>query len=258
MSLSSLLSDFNSPSFIKEYVNNVTVYWYDEDFAQSRYPPGQKISQACTLICLLVAQRISEAGFYIRDIESNPEISNYIAKAMIEGNATHARIVKNGLVAHPYLSIEEALKHGGNKLIIMKEWTFQVFHERIERGLHKNISNFLHKWYASPKSNNLFMFLITCGRTVLFIFQENTNIVTFFDSHNHQINPRTTRGLVLAQTTIDKLKYLCKWYIEDILNQCCNMKSDQYELAFLYPNDSKCCGCNFNCSCGSYCNQHIQ
>ncbi|XP_076282748.1 uncharacterized protein LOC143210106 [Lasioglossum baleicum] len=260
MSLSSSTSsDHNYPSFIKEYVDNVTIYWYNEDFAQSRYPRGQRISKACTLICLLVAQRISATGLSIYDIESTPEVTNYIAEAMVEGNATHAWIVKNGLVSHPYLSTEEALRHGGDRLSILKEWTFQVFHDKIERSLYHNINNFLHKWYASSKSNNLFMLLITCGRTVLFIFQENTNTVTFFDSHNHQMNSRSIRGLVVAQTAIEKLQYLCKWYIEDILNQCYNIKSEQYELAFLYPKDNiKCCGCNFPCSCTSFCHRHIQ
>ncbi|XP_015431292.1 PREDICTED: uncharacterized protein LOC107187663 [Dufourea novaeangliae] len=257
LSSSSSQSDSHFPSYIKEHVGNyVSVYWYDEEFSQSRYPPGQKISKACTLICLLVAQRITEKGLLIYDVETSPEITNHIAEAMVEGNATHAWIVKNGLVSHPYLSTEEALRLGGQSLSILQEWTFEVFYERIERGLHQHISNFLSKWYASPKSQNLFMLLITCGRTVLFIFQEKTYMVTFFDSHSHNTITRANRGLVIAQTTIDKLQLLCKWYIEDILNKCYNMKADQYELAFLYPKDTECCGCGSSCTCGNHCKMH--
>ncbi|XP_076228983.1 uncharacterized protein LOC143175172 [Nomia melanderi] len=254
--LPSLIIDSHFPSYIKEYVyNNVTVYWYNEEFAQSRYPPGQRVSKACTLICLLVAQLISETGLLIYDVDTTSEITNYIAKAMIEGNAIHAWIVKQRLVSHPYLSTDEALRHGGDRLNILKEWTFQLFYERIEKGLYQNISHFLQKWYALPKSKNLFMLLITCGRTVLFIFQENTHMVTFFDSHSHQINARSNRGLVIAQTTIDKLQFLCKWYIENILNKYYNMESNQqYELAFLYPKDTDCCGCNSPCTCSNFCN----
>lgn len=36
---------------------------------------------------------------------------------------------------------------------------------------------FLHEWYKAPKSHTLFMLLITCGRTILFIFQEGTHKV---------------------------------------------------------------------------------
>ncbi|XP_076639874.1 uncharacterized protein LOC143351806 [Colletes latitarsis] len=258
MSLSSTSStDSHFPSYIKEcFDNGVTVYWYNEEFSQSRYPPGQKISKACTLICLLVAQRVSETGLLIYNVDTCPEITAHVAEAMVEGNATHAWIVKKGLVSNPYLSTEEALKLGGQSLEILTEWTFQVFYEKIERGLYQHINNFLHKWYGSPKSKNLYMLLITCGRTVLFIFQESTYMVTFFDSHSHNSIANPNRGLVIAQATIDKLKLLCDWYIEEILNKCCNTKANQYELAFLYPDDKACCGCSSSCTCGNHCKKH--
>lgn len=55
---------------------------------------------------------------------------------------------------------------------------FNIFHEEIETSLYKNINIFLYEWYKAPKSNALFMLLITCGRTILFIFQESTNKVS--------------------------------------------------------------------------------
>jgi len=57
---------------------------------------------------------------------------------------------------------------------------FNIFHEEIETNLYKNINIFLHEWYKTPKSHTLFMLLITCGRTILFIFQENTSKVSNF------------------------------------------------------------------------------
>lgn len=37
------LFDGNFPTFVKETVKGViNVYWYDIEFSQSRYPPGQK------------------------------------------------------------------------------------------------------------------------------------------------------------------------------------------------------------------------
>lgn len=41
---------------------------------------------------------------------------------MIEGNTIHAWIVKKGLVSHPYLSTEEALRLGGKSLSLLREW----------------------------------------------------------------------------------------------------------------------------------------
>ncbi|XP_012167855.1 uncharacterized protein LOC105666124 [Bombus terrestris] len=253
MSLSLLLNSYLS-SYTKNYFeNNVKVLWYNQEFSQSRFPPGQTISEACTLICLLVAQRISQTGLIIYDAEKSPKLIAIIAEAMIEGNTIHAWIVKKGLVSHPYLSTEEALRLGGKSLSLLREWTFQVFHEKIQRGLYQHISNFLHKWYLAPKSKNLFMLLITCGRTVLFIFQEKTYMVTFFDSHSHSTITNPNRGLVIAQTYIENLEHLCNWYTKDILNKCYNTKANQYELAFLYPSNSPCCGCDPVCNCGNHC-----
>ncbi|XP_076548369.1 uncharacterized protein LOC143306078 [Osmia lignaria lignaria] len=251
------LFDENFPSYIKSYYEStVKVLWYDQEFSQSRYPPGQKISKACTLICLLVAQFISKTELLIFDVEGCSKIIDIIAQAMIEGNAIHTWSIKEGLISHPYLSTEEALRLGGRDLSLLTEWTFQVFYERIEIGLYQNISSFLHNWYRIAKSKNLFMLLITCGRTVLFIFQEETYKVTFFDSHSHNTITNSRRGLVIAQANIDQLELLCDWYIEDILNKCDDVEANQYELAFLYPNNASCCGCNSLCNCGNCCKKH--
>ncbi|XP_076398056.1 uncharacterized protein LOC105663654 isoform X1 [Megachile rotundata] len=247
----------NFPTYTKDYFDsNVKVLWYNPEFSQSRYPPGQKVSKACTLICLLVAQLISQTELLVDDIERCHKIISIIAEAMIKGNAIHTWSIEEGLISHPYLSTEEALKIGGRNLYLLREWTFQVFYERIEKGLFLHISRFLHKWYKLAKSKNLFMLLITCGRTVLFIFQEETYMVTFFDSHSHNAVTNPRRGLVIAQTSIDQLEHLCHWYIEDVLNNCYNAEADQYELAFLYPYNASCCGCNSLCNCGNCYEKH--
>ncbi|KAK2578922.1 hypothetical protein KPH14_011131 [Odynerus spinipes] len=233
------------PTFVKDSFNNdVNLYWYHPKFSQSRYPPGQGISNACTLICLLVAQRICQTGLLICNIENCPELTIIMAEAMVEGNATHAWIISQKLIPHTYLNTEEALKYGGRSLTMLKEWKFHVFHDKIERSLYKNIKTFLLEWYTDPKSTNLFMLLITCGRTVLFIFQEVTYKVTLFDSHGHSTIKHPNRGLVVAQTSIDTLESLCNWYSHEIVNNCYNMQANQYELAFLYPDSlCKCSSC---------------
>ncbi|KAG7205322.1 hypothetical protein KM043_007324 [Ampulex compressa] len=194
------LSGRHFPSYTKtRYENEVEVCWYHEDFSQSRYPPGQELSKACTLICLMVAQRISLTKLLIHDIEKCPEFDIIMAESIAEGNATHARIISQGLVPHPYLNTEEALKFGGRKMSLLREWTFRVFNEIIGKSLYKNIRYFLHEWYASSKAKTLFMLLITCGRTVLFIFQEPTDKIILFDSHSHRTAKNLNRGLVVAQ-----------------------------------------------------------
>ncbi|XP_015173146.1 PREDICTED: uncharacterized protein LOC107064683 [Polistes dominula] len=242
MTLPPLFSHY-FPTFVKDtYNNEVNLYWYHPEFSQSRYPPGQGISEACTLICLLVAQRVSQGNILINNVDTCPELSVIMAEAMVEGNATHAWIISQKLIPHPYLNTEEALKYGGRSLTMLKEWKFHVFHEKIETSLYTNIKSFLIDWYKDPLSTNLFMLLITCGRTVLFIFQEITYKVILFDSHGHSTVKHPNRGLVVAQTSIDKLESLCDWYNHEIVNNCYNMQSYQYELAFLYPENV--CKCN--------------
>ncbi|XP_071630863.1 uncharacterized protein [Temnothorax longispinosus] len=248
------LFSYHFPSYVKECFNNeVDILWYHPEFTQSRYPPGQKISEACTLICLLVAVRISRGNLSIYDIENCPRLNIIMAEAMIEGNTTHAWLVKKRLISHPYLNTEDALKHGGKSLNILKEWKFNIFHEEIETSLYKNINTFLYEWYKVPKFHTLFMLLITCGRTILLIFQENTSKVTLFDSHSHTVN-NLNHGLVIAQTTIDRLESLCNWYIQDVLKNCYNTQANKYELAFLYSYDAQCSGHNgISCECKKSC-----
>ncbi|XP_043284047.1 uncharacterized protein [Venturia canescens] len=231
--------------------NQVDVYWYQQDFAQSRYPPGQCVSEACTLICLLVAQRICQTGLILWNVNNCSKLNIIIAEAILEGNRTHAWIVRNGLIPHPYLNTNEALQFGGKRLKTLTEWKFRVYRESIEKALCKNIESFLHEWYQKPKAETLFMLLITCGRTVLFIFQEQTYKVTLFDSHGHSTPRNGDQGLVIAQTTMEKLQYLCDWYIEAVLYNCFNVQAHQYELAFLHENcRPSCCKDNLLCNCG--------
>ncbi|XP_074110394.1 uncharacterized protein LOC141534748 isoform X1 [Cotesia typhae] len=233
---------FNSkfPSFVKDcQVKDIQVYWYSPKFSQSRYPPGQFSSEACTLICLLVAQRICHERLRLWSVEKCPRLMISVAESIIEGNKTHAWIIKRALVTYRYLSVDEALKFGGKRLATLKEWKFKIFKEDIKM-MYRNIQDFLQLWYQKPKSENLVMLLITCGRTVLFLFQESINKITLFDSHGHVRWKSFCRGLVIAQAKIEKLQNLCNWFINDVLYNCFNLQPSQYELAFLY-----------------YCHQHL-
>lgn len=80
------------------------------------------VSEACTIICLLVAQRIANSKILIWNVETCPQLDIFIAESIIEGNDIHAWIVERGLVSHPYLNTDEALKFGGKRLKTLKEW----------------------------------------------------------------------------------------------------------------------------------------
>lgn len=80
------------------------------------------VSNACTLICLLVAVRISREHLLIYDVEKCPKLNIIVAEAMIEGNEIHASLIKKRLISNPYLNTEEALKYGGESLDTLREW----------------------------------------------------------------------------------------------------------------------------------------
>lgn len=83
-----------------------------------------------------------------------------------------------------------------------------MFKEDIDINLCNNIQVFLKEWYKKPKAESLIMLLITCGRTILFLFQGNTKRVTFFDPHAHPTQRFSNRGLVVSQVCLSiKLKY---------------------------------------------------
>lgn len=69
-----------------------------------------------------MAVRISRGNVSIYDIENCSRLNIIVAEAMIEGNATHAWLIKKRLISHPYLNTEDALKHGGKSLRTLKEW----------------------------------------------------------------------------------------------------------------------------------------
>lgn len=90
------------------------------------------------------------------------------------------------ICTYVYLTITSKLLFQGKvsllNVLYLSLQKFHVFHDKIERNLYKNIKTFLLDWYKEPKSTNLFMLLITCGRTILFIFQEVTYQVGFISA----------------------------------------------------------------------------
>lgn len=69
-----------------------------------------------------MAVRISRENVSIYNTENCPRLNLIVAEAMIEGNTTHAWLIKKRLIQHPYLNTEDALKYGGISLNILKEW----------------------------------------------------------------------------------------------------------------------------------------
>lgn len=91
-------------------------------------------SEACTLICLLLAQRISETKLKISRVDKCSELNILMAEAIIAGNKMHAWILNKGIISHPYLNTVEALMYGGNNLNNLKEWVLFFYLRIIEKN----------------------------------------------------------------------------------------------------------------------------
>lgn len=90
------------------------------------------------------------------------------------------------------------------------------------------------------------MVLIADARTVLFLFQRETNTVihvltlhnlttnyniqvSLFDSHQHTM----AQGAFIAIAMLEHLLHLCLWF-QGVVKECYNADPKLYELSFLY------------------------
>lgn len=125
--------------------------------------------------------------------------------------------------------------------------------ESLSDSLAVNLKKNWREWIkAFPDVDvaNLYIMLVADSRTVLFIFQSNTETVsiafeifenflnklhlpqvTLIDSHQHSAE----KGAFIATAKISKLKYLCQWYT-DVLKKYYNCIPDLYEISLLYFN----------------------
>ncbi|XP_046485913.1 uncharacterized protein [Neodiprion pinetum] len=251
----------NSPDadYELEHQGPVLVWWFGQNFSQSRYgdrtngktvknrfefpnfrfrsfpAPG---SNACTLIAVLVALRISQSDMKIsggHDCCAQTPLSSQLIKCLadsfVQGNKIHERLLKSGELPHVNMSVPEAIQAAGKSMRSIIEWKSLVYLMDMGSSLFDQLNETVQEWYRNPPPNhsdNLFVIIIADNRSVLLTFQHTVEKVTLIDSHQH-----LNRGAVVAQVDLQKLGSLCAWYL-GLMKHCYNVRPSCYELSYLY------------------------
>jgi hypothetical protein len=234
-----------TPEVKADQEGGVHIWWFPEEFSQSRL--GDRIigSNACTLIAVLLAGRIDEFQIQIWgyfDQPLNRLLVTSIAEAIIEGNEIHETLRNSGQLVDLNLTVPEALEAVVAKYPLFTEWTEKTRVETRPMGdtLGDIIASTFIDWTVNPPADkkygsDLFAVLVADTRSVLFIFQPRLGKITMVDSHSHGA---VMAGAVVAQVQSEDVLKLCSWFCSMYKN--CFGRGETislYEVAFLYSQD---------------------
>lgn len=238
---------------IFEQYERVHVWWFPKEFCQSRFGEFRESgTNSCTLISLILADKMAKEQIFQQRSKTLPRRAIQVfGDAINEGNGVYSRIFElrdeNGKKKRaPNLNIPEAISALDRQDDIgfqLQEWfythlTANPSKESYKRSVPMRISQVLKlgvQLFRQPMSNvkakALFAALIADSRTTIFVFEFNTNLVSFFDSHQHG----RQAGAVVAQSSIDQLDDLCNWFV-NMLDDVYNSHPSVYEISFLTTN----------------------
>lgn len=225
------------------------VYWFPADFNQvsinGRYEPsGRRGSNACTIICVLVASKLSSHS-HPMNIDRLPTylprvvLTSY-AQCISEGNAIHLDRLTRGQLLHINLTVPESLVAGLPSTELMAEW-YYVQKDlapgvSLQEGLFEEITTAIRRWLnrippfptAVPQAGDLYMVIITQARSVLIVYREEYEEITLLDSHTHGRS-----GAVIAQTSAPLVRSLCSWY-EEVCHTIFGSNPVCFEISCIY------------------------
>lgn len=227
---------------------NVNVWWFPQDFCQSRYGEYRDSgTNSCTLISLLLADKMSKEQVFRAISQTLPKRAiELFGAAMNEGNIVYANLFKNHKKHSPNLNIPEAisaLEDHSDIQFDLHEWfythlTANPHKEAYKHSVSNRITQVLklaiqlfRQGSNNSEARNLFAALIADSRTTVFVFEFPLNVVSFFDSHQHG----QRAGAVMAQTSLDHLPELCHWFM-DMLQEVYNSRPAVFEISFLTTN----------------------
>jgi hypothetical protein len=234
------------PDIFETCERRVRVWWFPPDFTQThingRYEPnGKKGSNACTIICILMAHRVHDEGFVLR-VQPGASLDrtfvSSFAQCISEGNAIHERMLRNGELTHMNLTVPEAMSASMPRSAILLEWFYvqKSLNNRVtmRQSLYDQITSAIRRWTSpyqispTPASLDLYLILIADARSVLVVYQREMGKLTLIDSHSHLHS-----GAVVAQVDVHHVRDLCSWY-EEVCHTIFGTKPDCYELSCLY------------------------
>lgn len=223
------------PKFESEYnfEQRILIVWFERQFSQTFYTP-RNCSNACTLIAILMAAKCHHTKLKINQPQKslNTELIYMLDKSMRQGNHIHEQLRQNNVLKHVNLSVPEAIKFGEGETQGMVEWKSPVYTQSMSKYLYEHLKSSHKLWMKMSKNKRpdyLFVVLVADSRSVLFVFQEQTDTITLIDSHQHS----QTNGAIIAVCRTNRMRSLCEWFTQmTIMFYKCD--PHLYELSFLY------------------------
>ncbi|XP_034485787.1 uncharacterized protein LOC117790439 [Drosophila innubila] len=221
-----------------EQVNDVSIWWFPPDFSQSRFGDYQESgSNSCTLISLLIADKINKTLSFSQEATTLPSLAwDIIGKAINDGNKVYHDLISGTLNLNIPDAISAIISHEHIDFQL-EEWFYtQVFiNNRGFDSISMQLSHILQtslKIYQQPYDweipSHLFAALIADCRTVIICLDLRTSIAAFVDPHQHG----EQAGLVFAHVKLKHLDDLMYWYIT-MLDDIYASHPDMIEIAFL-------------------------
>ncbi|KAM8720443.1 hypothetical protein ACLKA7_006483 [Drosophila subpalustris] len=222
-----------------ELVNRVSIWWFPPDFCQSRFGEYQDSgSNSCTLISLIVADKINKALAFSQKVTELPSSAwEVIGNSINDGNKVYHNLISESLNINipdailailPHQDIEFQLEEWFYTQVFIDERCFSSISEQLSRIFYTSL-----KIYQQPNEDwevptHLFAALIADSRTVIISLDLRTSIAAFVDPHQHG----EQSGVVFAQAKLNHLEPLMYWYI-NMIDEIYASRPNMIEIAFL-------------------------
>ncbi|KRF93795.1 uncharacterized protein Dmoj_GI15235, isoform B [Drosophila mojavensis] len=193
-----------------EEIGNVNIWWFPEDFCQSRFGDYRKSgTNSCTLISLILADKVSKMPSLSQNVKELPEKAwDLIGDSINEGNIVyHDEISANLNINIPDAMAAIRSHHKIN--FLLEEWFFT----QVDGG-------------NTP--SQLFAAIVADCRTVMVSIDLRTSIAFIVDSHQHGNNA----GAFFAQSDAHYISDLMFWFIS-MLDHIFSSHPAIFEISFL-------------------------
>ncbi|XP_023169263.1 uncharacterized protein LOC111598307 [Drosophila hydei] len=221
-----------------EEIGNVNIWWFPQDFCQSRYGDyRQSGKNSCTLISLIVADKVARMPSLCHSVSELPDVAwDLIGDSINDGNIVYHDLIS----ANRNINIPDALKaiRSHQKINFrLREWFFtqvgsdplspMIVGVELSRIFTTTLEAF-QKADGWDVPSHLFAAIVADCRTVMVSIDLRTSIAAIIDSHQHG----SDAGALFAQSTIHYISDLMFWFIS-MLDHIYSSHPAIFEISFL-------------------------
>lgn len=180
--------------------NSVLECSFPFEFSQSSIN-GRNGSNACTFISLCFGRLFTEQKLSLPFTSNLNSWTTALHYAMVKGNDIHDALFDNEAVN---LSVQDAVEMAGDEFGVH---SLGQQHDFFGAQLPQDLANYIHG--LSSKKERQCVGIVTTGRTMLFVFDEN-QAAGLVDSHQHGAQA----GAVIACVAPNDELHLIAWFID--------------------------------------------